>query len=94
MNGSSRDLTEREQQVYDLTIAGKCNKEIAAALGITTRTVRFHLSNIFAKTAVTSRVELICATVTLGRNAQDSSRTLSSNTGHHASLQRQPDCLE
>lgn len=63
MNELSSRLTRREQEVYDLTVIGKCNKEIASRLGITTRTVRFHLSNIFIKACVTSRLELICAII-------------------------------
>jgi DNA-binding NarL/FixJ family response regulator len=58
-------FTSREQEVYDLTITGKSNKEIAAHLGITTRTVRFHLSNIFSKRSVSSRLELICVVANL-----------------------------
>lgn len=65
MSDLSFGLTHREREVYDLTVTGKCNKEIAAQLGITTRTVRFHLSNIFAKTCVTNRLELICAMANL-----------------------------
>lgn len=61
MSNIQSELTLREQEVVDLLATGKCNKEIAAALGITTRTVRFHLSNIFNKRSVSSRLELICA---------------------------------
>ena len=67
MNNVASRLTHREQEVYELTVRGKCNKEIAEHLGITTRTVRFHLSNIFVKTCVANRVELICATANLAR---------------------------
>jgi len=59
-------LTPRELQVYELVIKGKCNKEVAVALGMSTRTVRFHLSNIFLKAAVTSRIELICMAASPG----------------------------
>lgn len=51
----------REQEVYELLITGECNKEIGVQLGITTRTVRFHASNIFSKASVNNRLELICA---------------------------------
>jgi DNA-binding NarL/FixJ family response regulator len=68
MNKLSFHLTPREQEVYELVITGKCNKEIAGQLGITTRTVRFHISNIFIKTSVSNRLELICATVNAARN--------------------------
>ena len=62
------DLTPRELQVYELVVKGKCNKEVAAALGLSTRTVRFHLSNIFLKAAVTGRIELICMAASQGAN--------------------------
>jgi len=38
--------------------ARKSNKEIGAALGISSRTVSTHLSNVFVKLGVTSRGEL------------------------------------
>ena len=59
-------FTPRELQVYELVVKGKCNKEVAVALGMSTRTVRFHLSNIFLKAAVTSRIELICMAASVG----------------------------
>ena len=60
------DLTPRELQVYELVVKGKCNKEVAAALGLSIRTVRFHLSNIFLKATVTSSIELICMAASVG----------------------------
>ena len=55
--GSEIQYSEREQQVIELLIQGKSNKQIALALGISQRTVEFHLSNIYAKLDVTSRTE-------------------------------------
>lgn len=49
----------REKDVIRLLMLGKSNKQIARALGISERTVEFHLNNIFEKTGVGSRVELI-----------------------------------
>jgi predicted ATPase/DNA-binding CsgD family transcriptional regulator len=51
-------LTGREREVAQLVAARKSNKEIGAALGISSRTVSTHLSNVFAKLGVTSRGEL------------------------------------
>lgn len=52
-------LSPRETQVTDLLLQGKSNKQIALSLGITERTVEFHLKNVYAKHQVSSRVELI-----------------------------------
>ncbi len=85
-------LTPREQAVYQLVIIGKCNKEIAAQLGITTRTVRFHLSNIFIKASVGSRLELVCNAANLRGPVAACGNCgglgLNENTGHLASLQQ------
>jgi DNA-binding CsgD family transcriptional regulator/tetratricopeptide (TPR) repeat protein len=48
-------LTAREVQVLALVAAGKSNREIAADLVISDRTVARHMSNIFAKLSVSSR---------------------------------------
>jgi len=52
-------LSKREQDVLDLLLAGKSNKLIAHTLGITERTVEFHLKNIYTKYQVNSRMELV-----------------------------------
>ena len=51
-------LTEREAAVLALVADGRSDKEIASELGITVRTVRFHVGNVFRKTGTTSRVQL------------------------------------
>ena len=48
-------LTEREAEVLRLIAAGSSNKEIAAALFLSEKTVSRHLSNIFTKLGVSSR---------------------------------------
>jgi DNA-binding NarL/FixJ family response regulator len=50
-------LTEREAEVLALVAAGRSNREIAAALVLSQKTVARHLSNIFAKIDVTSRTQ-------------------------------------
>lgn len=52
-------LSNREWEVANLLLQGKSNKLIASALGISDRTVEFHLKNIYGKYQVSSRVELI-----------------------------------
>jgi DNA-binding CsgD family transcriptional regulator len=55
----SIQLTNRETEVVKLLLQGKSNKLIALSLGISDRTVEFHLKNIYAKFQVSSRIELI-----------------------------------
>jgi DNA-binding CsgD family transcriptional regulator len=55
--GHPTQFSEREKQVIELLIQGKSNKQIALALGVSPRTVEYHLSNIYAKLGVTSRTE-------------------------------------
>ena len=52
-------LSNREREVAELLLQGKSNKLIASSLGISVRTVEFHLKNIYAKFQVSSRIELI-----------------------------------
>jgi len=52
------DLTEREQEVMRLVVAGRPNKLIADALDISVRTVEVHRSRVFEKMEVKSAVEL------------------------------------
>ena len=58
-NGSGNDaLTEREREVRVLVVSGRTNREVAAELGISERTVATHLQNIFGKLGVHARSEL------------------------------------
>lgn len=52
------DLTARELMVAEQVAHGASNREIAAALEITERTVKAHLSAIFEKLGVRDRVQL------------------------------------
>lgn len=51
------DLTSRELEVLRLLGAGETNKSIAAALGISERTARTHVSHILAKLGLRSRTQ-------------------------------------
>jgi DNA-binding NarL/FixJ family response regulator len=53
------DLTEREREVLALIAQGYTNQAIAERLVITPKTVRNHISAIFSKLQVTSRLEAI-----------------------------------
>lgn len=53
--GADDGLTARERQVLRLVASGRTNRDIAAALGISEKTVARHLGNIFAKLGLGSR---------------------------------------
>lgn len=48
-------LSEREQQVLRLAANGLANKQIGRALGISERTVKVHMGNLFRRIGVTDR---------------------------------------
>jgi DNA-binding NarL/FixJ family response regulator len=50
-------LTERERQVLALVTGGATNREIAGELGITMKTVKAHLTQIFRHIGVADRLE-------------------------------------
>jgi NarL family two-component system response regulator LiaR len=50
-------LTEREMEVLRLIAAGKSNQEVADALFIGIKTVKFHVTNILAKLGVEDRTQ-------------------------------------
>lgn len=56
---SEEKFSEREKRVIELLLQGKGNKQIAVSLGVSTRTVEFHLSNIYKKLGVASRTEAV-----------------------------------
>ena len=57
-------LTPQELQVARFVAQGLSNREVAAQLFLSPRTIDFHLRNVFSKLGLTSRVEL--ATLSLG----------------------------
>lgn len=52
-------LTAREYEVFKHLVTGKSNKEAAAKLGISPRTVEFHRAHIMEKTAAKGLPELV-----------------------------------
>ena len=52
------DLTPMERKVAQLVATGLSNKEVAAQIWVSPRTVAFHLRNVFTKAGVTSRTQL------------------------------------
>jgi len=49
------ELSPRELQVLSLVSEGLANKQIGRALGITERTVKVHLVNVFRRIGVSDR---------------------------------------
>ena len=61
-------LTPREHQVMELLAVGKSSKEIATALGLSTRTVEGHRRNVLRKMEVESAVQLARAIASARRS--------------------------
>ena len=53
------ELTEREREVLELLARGELNAAIARRLGLSPKTVRNHVSNIFAKLQVADRAQAV-----------------------------------
>ncbi|GAA2376346.1 hypothetical protein Cme02nite_09770 [Catellatospora methionotrophica] len=58
-------LTEAETRVAQAVSGGLSNREAAELLGVSAKTVEFHLGNIFRKLGVRNRTELAATTSTL-----------------------------
>ena len=56
---SAPALTPRELDVLRLLVRGNTNRQIAGALGLSTRTVESHRANLMGKLGLVSRVELV-----------------------------------
>jgi RNA polymerase sigma factor (sigma-70 family) len=52
-------LTQREREVMDLIVAGKANKEVAAELGLSPKTVEVHRAHVMEKMQVASLADLV-----------------------------------
>ncbi|MFH1474615.1 MAG: response regulator transcription factor [Chloroflexota bacterium] len=65
------ELTEREREILDLVARGRSNPEITAGLGLSPKTVRNHVSNIFSKLQVRDRAEAIVRARQAGMGGED-----------------------
>jgi two-component system, NarL family, nitrate/nitrite response regulator NarL len=54
-------LSNREDQIIQLLLVGKTNKEIASRLGITEKTVKHYMTVLMQKLSVRNRVEVVIA---------------------------------
>jgi DNA-binding NarL/FixJ family response regulator len=63
---TAHPFSQREYQVLSLAAQGLTNKEIAYRLGISERTVQFHVNSIFNKTATSSRTEAVALALRQG----------------------------
>ena len=52
-------LTPREREVFELVIRGRTNKQVAAVLGATERTIKAHRHRVMEKMEVQSLAELV-----------------------------------
>jgi two-component system, NarL family, response regulator YdfI len=55
----TQDLTTREMEVLHMLAEGLGNKQIAARLGISDHTVKFHVASIFSKLHASTRTEAV-----------------------------------
>ena len=53
------NLTKREKQILSYLLSGKTNKEISLIFDISLNTVNNHVANIYYKSGVKNRVELV-----------------------------------
>jgi DNA-binding CsgD family transcriptional regulator len=81
-------LTERELQLARLVVDRKTNREIAAELFLSQKTVETHLRNIFHKMDVTDRVALARAFERTEVSVEGSSSTVSASDGSGIEVKR------
>ena len=56
--GRLAELSAAERRVAQLVVTGKRNREVAAELGVSVKSVEWHVSHILRKLSITSRTEL------------------------------------
>ena len=59
-------FSPRELEVLTLAAQGLTNKEIAYRLGLSERTVQFHMNSVFNKTTTSSRTEAVALALQRG----------------------------
>lgn len=59
-------MTDREKEILRQVRQGSTSRDIAQQLGISERTVKFHLANVFRKLKVKNRTEAVALAVENG----------------------------
>ncbi len=72
-------FSPREFEVLTLAAEGLTNKEIAYRLGLSERTIQFHMNSIFNKSATASRTEAVALAIRNGWLTQDPKGRLREN---------------
>jgi DNA-binding CsgD family transcriptional regulator len=76
-------MTRREHEVCALVVAGKLNKQIAAALGTSEKTVKVHRARVMAKMQAASLAELVSTVERLNRaQARDHAQSPTPTPGY------------
>lgn len=71
LTSSGRQLTTREQQVLELILTARSNREIAAELGIEERTVKAYVGRLMRKTGADNRIKLSMFALSLSQRSAD-----------------------
>lgn len=66
LSNNATNLTEKELFILKAAAKGYRNKDIAFDIGISERTVKAHLTNIFNKMGVNSRTEAVAVAIERG----------------------------
>jgi DNA-binding NarL/FixJ family response regulator len=65
-NGNGSALSEREAEVIRLIASGMSNREISVALTLSEKTIKNHVSRIFAKLHITARTQAVVHAIQTG----------------------------
>jgi RNA polymerase sigma factor (sigma-70 family) len=77
-------LTPRERQVFELTVLGNTNKQMASALGCTERTIKAHRQRVMEKMQVRTLAELVSLAERVGVHATGRRPTASATDDHNS----------
>jgi two-component system response regulator DegU len=65
-NRNYNALSERETEIVKLIAEGQSNREISEALGLSEKTIKNHISRIFAKLHITARTQAVVHAIKTG----------------------------